>query len=126
MKGRGPGDRFARRVEQVIDRLPEKFREAARNINFIIEDEPSEEHLAEAGDESDEPLLGLYLGVPLPERTFDEVPDLPDRIYIFRGPLERMCGSRSELNEQIRITVLHELAHFFGFDEDDLLERGYD
>jgi predicted Zn-dependent protease with MMP-like domain len=119
-------DYFERRVEEVIDRLPERFREAARNINIIVEDEPSPEILADVDDDSDEPLLGLYVGTPLTERSFGEVPALPDRIYIFRGPLERSSRSRRELSEQIRITVLHELAHYFGFDDEYLFDVGYD
>ncbi len=117
-------DVFEQQIEQVIARLPERFREAARNIQIIVEEEPSTELLAE--DDSDEPLLGLYVGTPLPDRSFGEVPALPDRIYIFRGPLERMSRSRKELREQIRITVLHELAHYFGLDDDRLLALGYD
>ncbi|MCZ6696964.1 MAG: metallopeptidase family protein [Acidobacteria bacterium] len=117
-------DVFEQQIEQVIARLPERFREAARNIQIIVEEEPSPELLA--GDDSDEPLLGLYVGTPLPDRSFGEVPALPDRIYIFRGPLERMSRSRKELREQIRITVLHELAHYFGLDDDRLLALGYD
>ena len=113
-------------MERVLARLPERFREAARNIQILVEDEPSPEILAETEDDSDEPLLGLYVGTPLPERSFGEIPALPDRIYIFRGPLERMSHGRKELREQIRITVLHELAHYFGLDDDHLLELGYD
>ena len=123
---KGVADYVERRVEEVIDRLPERFREAARNINIIVEDEPSPEILADVDDDSDEPLLGLYVGTPLTERSFGEVPALPDRIYVFRGPLERSSRSKRELNEQIRITVLHELAHYFGFDDEYLLDVGYD
>ena len=122
----GEGEFFERQVERVLARLPERFRQAARNVQIILEDEPSPEILAETEDDSDEPLLGLYVGTPLPERSFGEIPALPDRIYIFRGPLERMSRGRKELCEQIRITVLHELAHYFGLDDDHLLELGYD
>ena len=122
----GGGGFFEQQVERILARLPEQFRDAARNIQILIEDEPSPEILAETEDESDEPLLGLYIGTPLPERSFGEVPALPDRIYIFRGPLERLSRSRKELREEIRITVLHELAHYFGLDDDHLLELGYD
>ena len=119
-------DYFERQVVEIIDRLPERFRDAAQNINFIIEDEPTPELLSEIDDDSDEPLLGLYVGIPLPERSFGQVPDLPDRIYVFRGPLERSSSGRRELKEQIRITVLHELAHYFGFGDDYLQDAGYD
>ncbi len=123
----GPPDFFERRVEEVIERLPKRFRDASRNVQFIIEDEPDPDLLEDDEGHDDEgPLLGLYVGTPLPDRTYGDVPALPDRIYIFRGPLERSCRSRRELSEQIRITVLHELAHYFGFDDDYLLDVGYD
>ncbi len=122
----GRADYFERRVEEIIDRLPERFREAARNINIIVEDEPPPELLPDVDDDSGEPLLGLYVGTPLPERSFGAVPALPDCIYIFRRPLERSSRRRGELSEQIRITVLHELAHYFGFDDEYLMDVGYD
>lgn len=117
---------FSRCVREVLDKLPSRFREAAQKVEIIVEDEPNSALLAEVDPDSDEPLLGLYVGTPLPERSLGEAPDLPDRIYVFRRPLERACGSRKELDEQIRITVLHELAHYFGFDEEHLEEIGYE
>jgi predicted Zn-dependent protease with MMP-like domain len=69
-------------------------------------------------------LFGLYEGTPLPERGL-ELPLLPDRITVFMRPLLEACGSERELREEIRRTVLHELAHYFGLDEDRLEELGY-
>ena len=81
------------------------------------EDEPPE-------DEPDD-LLGLYDGVALTERDSSLMPHLPDRIFLFRGPLLDMCEDVEELTEEIRITVVHEVAHHFGIDDDRLHDLGY-
>ena len=99
---------------------------AIRNLTVMVEDEPGRDLLSELGQDPDEPLLGLYLGTPLPERIFGEDPILPDEILIFRGPLERMCQDAEELREQIRVTILHELAHYFGIEDEELEEMGWD
>jgi predicted Zn-dependent protease with MMP-like domain len=70
-------------------------------------------------------LLGLYRGVPLPERSVNQVVEMPARIILFKANIERACRGRSEMIEQIRITLLHEIGHHFGFDEEDLEELGY-
>jgi predicted Zn-dependent protease with MMP-like domain len=82
--------------------------------------------LEEMGYPPDEPLLGVYWGVPLNERSATEPPLYPDTIYIFKGPLEEMCASLEELEEEIEITVVHEVAHFVGFNEEQLRELGYE
>lgn len=71
-------------------------------------------------------LLGMYHGTPLTEREFGLDGILPDRVVIYQRNLEAMCETREEIVEQIRITVLHEVGHHFGLDEDDLAELGYD
>ncbi len=119
-------DDFEQLVEEVIDELRHWFGNAIRNLVVFVEDEPSDELLLELRHDPSEYLLGLYVGVPLPERTFGEEPYLSDQIFVFRKPLERMCQNRQELREQIRITVIHELAHYFGFDEDYLRELELD
>jgi predicted Zn-dependent protease with MMP-like domain len=73
-----------------------------------------------------EPLLGLYWGVPLTERTVTSPPDFPDTIFLFQTPLEEMCATIEELEEEIEITVVHEIAHAVGISEDRLVELGYD
>jgi predicted Zn-dependent protease with MMP-like domain len=117
---------FERIVRSTIDSLPAEFRKAMRNLEIIVEDEPSADLLLDLGHDPKQPLLGLYVGVPLPERTYSEAPCLPDQIMIFRKPLKRICRNAQELREQIRITVIHELAHYFGFDEDHLRKLGLD
>ena len=118
--------RFEQVVGEAINRLPERFREAIRNLSVIVEEEPDENPLANLDQDPDEPLLGLYVGTPLPERVFGEDPILPDQILIFRGPLERYCAAEGDLRDQIRITLLHELAHYFGMDDERLEEIGWD
>jgi len=106
---------FEDQVRAALDELPPRLALALKNIAVVVEDENAE----------DPDLLGLYQGVPLPERG-DDVGLLPDKISIYRLPLEDSFPDPEELREEIRITVLHELAHYFGLDEDRLEELGYD
>ena len=106
--------RFEQRVERAIASLPPELREAVRNVDISVEDELPE----------DPDCFGLYEGVPLPERG-DWAGLMPDRIRIFRLPLVESFPDPDELEKEIRITVLHELAHYFGIDEDRLEDLGY-
>ena len=106
---------FEDHVRAALDELPPHIAEALQNIAVVVENENPE----------DPDLLGLYHGVPLPERG-DMAGALPDRISIYRIPLEESFPDPDELREEIRITVLHELGHYFGLDEDRLAELGYD
>ena len=111
--------RFARLVRNALSELPAEFAERIRNLAIVIEDEPRPDQIHGEGT-----LLGLYEGVPLPERG-DWAGALPDRIRIFRLPLVESFPDPGQLDEEIRVTVLHELAHYFGLDEDRLDELGY-
>jgi predicted Zn-dependent protease with MMP-like domain len=106
---------FDDHVRAALDELPPHIAEALQNVAVVVEDENAEEP----------DLLGLYHGVPLPERG-DMAGSLPDRISIYRIPLEESFPDPDELRSEIRITVLHELGHYFGLDEDRLAELGYD
>jgi len=106
--------RFEHHVERAIASLPPELREAVQNVEISVEDELPE----------DPDCFGLYEGVPLPERG-DWAGALPDRIRIFRLPLVESFPDPDELEREIRITVLHELAHYFGIDEDRLEDLGY-
>ena len=106
---------FADHVRAALDELPPHIAEALQNVAVVVEDENAE----------DPDLLGLYHGVPLPERG-DMAGALPDKISIYRIPLEESFPDPGELREEIRITVLHELAHYFGLDEERIAELGYD
>lgn len=109
--------RFARLVARALDGLPPEFRERMRNIEVVVEDEPTAEQ-REDGD-----LLGLYEGVPLTGRGAME-PYLPDRISIFRLPIERITASPRRQAEIVRDTVVHEVAHHFGISDERLRELG--
>ena len=117
---------FDRIVKRAIRRIPEEIRQHLDNILITVQKRPAPDMLAEMGYPPDEPLLGVYWGVPLNERTVAEPPLYPDTIYIFKQPLEEMCVSHEELEEEIEITVAHEVAHYLGMSEERLAELGYD
>ena len=106
---------FDEHVRAALDSLPPHLAPALENVAVVVEDENPE----------DPDLFGLYEGVPLPERG-DMAGELPDRITIYRLPLEDEFPDPDELEREIRITVLHELGHYFGLDEDRLAELGYE
>ena len=111
--------RFSRLVARALDELPAEFRDRLRNVDVVILDEPRDEQRPEDGSE----LLGLYEGVPLTGRGSGE-PYLPDRISIFRGPIERMTASPKKQAEIVKDTVIHEIAHHFGISDERLRELG--
>lgn len=108
---------FDARVEDALDDVPEELMAMLDNVVFLVEDEPP-------ADDPD--LLGVYEGVPLTERGDAWAAGaLPDRILLFRGPLTRMCADDEELTEEIAVTVVHEIAHHFGIDDEALHELGW-
>jgi predicted Zn-dependent protease with MMP-like domain len=117
--------RFEQLVAEALRQIPGEFQRALDNIEVAIEAWPSDEQLAEVGLEPGELLFGLYQGTPLPERSPLAPYRLPDVITIFQGPLEEACATEDEMREEIRKTVVHELAHYFGFDEERLEELGF-
>jgi predicted Zn-dependent protease with MMP-like domain len=113
-------------VSRVIDRLPRQFRDQLRNVEFVVEKRPSSELLrAEGLDPRHDTLYGIYQGVPLPDRSHLDPPLLPDKITIFAEPLLEDFTDVEELREEIRLTVLHEVAHYFGMDEEEIEDLGY-
>ena len=113
-------------VGRVIDRLPRSFRERLLNVEFVVEERPSIELLrAEGLDPRHDTLYGIYQGVPLPDRSSLDPPLLPDKITIFAEPLLEDFPDPEELREEIRLTVLHEIAHYFGMDEEEIEDLGY-
>jgi len=116
---------FSLLVEQAIVRIPEELRRYLDNILISVKSCPSSEMLEEVDLAPGEPLFGLYWGVPLTERSMIEPPLYPDIIYIFQKPLEAFCATREELIEEIEITVVHEIAHLFGFSDAYLESLGY-
>lgn len=109
----GDARRFESLVRDAIDLLPDHFRQRLDNVEIVIEDSPERES-----------LLGHYHGVPLTERGSGYSGFLPDKITIYRLPLERRARSPEELADQVRVTVWHEIAHHFGIDDDRLRELG--
>lgn len=127
-------DIFDRLLDGLVDRLPEHVAALLDEVPLIVEDEPGDALLDELGMRRDDDLLGLHTGTAITERSVEDACDMPDRIELFRGPIMRMAqwsyrsrerGSRAELKNQVRITLLHEIGHHFGLDEDDLEELGY-
>ena len=116
---------FARFVEQALAELPEPFASHIEQITVEIKDRPTRQQLRSVGLDPDELLFGLYQGVAMPDRSVEHSGVLPDRILIFQEDHEIACDSPAQLVEEIRTTVLHEIGHHFGMDEDDLDEVGY-
>jgi predicted Zn-dependent protease with MMP-like domain len=116
---------FARYVEQALAELPEPFASHLEQISVEIKDRPTRKQLRELGLEHDELLFGLYQGVNLIDRSVEHSGVLPDRILIFQEDHELACDNPQQLVLEIRKTVLHEIGHHFGMDEDDLDRVGY-
>jgi len=113
-------------VARIIDKLPRRYRERLSNVAFVVEERPSVELLrAEGLDPRRDTLYGLYQGVPLSERSHLEPPLLPDKITIFAAPLTEAFPEPEDLRQELRLTVLHEIAHYFGMDEEEIEKLGY-
>ena len=110
-------EEFERAVADALDSIPDELARLMSNVAVLVEDEPP----------ADEPeLLGVYEGTPLTERDgWWDAGSLPDRITIFKGPLERMCTDQQDLREEIAVTVVHEVAHHFGIDDATLHDLGW-
>lgn len=119
-------EEIRKEVAAVLDRLPRRFREQLRNVEFVVEERPSADLLREEGLDPDfDTLYGIYLGVPLPDRSSLDPPLLPDKIVIFAEPLLEDFPEPEDLREEVRVTVLHEIAHYFGMDEEEVEDLGY-
>ncbi|WP_300682634.1 metallopeptidase family protein [Nocardioides sp.] len=110
-------ERFEELVADALDTIPDELARLVSNLVVLVEEEPP------AGEPDD--LLGLYDGVALTERDGGYAGILPDRIFIFRGPLLDFCQSEEELVREVRITVVHEVAHHFGIGEETLHRLGW-
>ena len=112
---------FERIVDEALEDLPEWVVDAADNLHIEVEDLPTKEQ-----DPDGDGILGIYEGVSLLERGVDYSGYLPDRIVVFMGPHLAMGLSKADLRAEIRVTVLHEVAHHLGIDDDRLRELGWD
>jgi predicted Zn-dependent protease with MMP-like domain len=116
---------FARLVERALKDLPAQFARALEEVPIEILPRPTRRQLRELGLDDDELLLGLYVGVPLTERSVEDTGRLPDVIYVFQEDVELVSDSEADLVREVRTTVLHEIGHYFGMDEDDLEKLGF-
>jgi predicted Zn-dependent protease with MMP-like domain len=105
-------------VREAVASLPEVLKSQLENVAILIEDNPPAQETVK--EDRGEDLLGLYHGVMKKDRGFGYGNVLPDQIIIYRKPLERLSSSMDELRENVRQTVIHEIGHYFGFDEDEL------
>lgn len=118
---------FAAAVEDGIAAVPDELMGMADNVAIFVEDEPGPEHAdPHLTPQENAELLGIYLGTPLTERDgWWSAGSLPDRIVLFRGPLTRMCADLDELRDEVAVTIVHELAHHFGIEEERLHDLGW-
>jgi len=110
---------FERIVTEELARLPREFQDRISNLAVVVAEWPDDDDTADDGDE-DADILGLYQGIAYTERTSDYSMVLPDRITIFRQPILSICRSEAEAREEIRLTVIHEVGHYFGLGDDEL------
>lgn len=113
-------------VKRALQRIPREFQEALENIQIVVDDWPDPELMEEVTGDRDEMLYGLFTGTPLTQRSFGDWGDLPPVIHIYREPLEEDFADPDELAREIEITLVHEIAHYLGFDEETLQRYGYD
>ena len=117
--------KFADLVERALAELPERFAEFLEEVPVEIRDRSTPAQRRRAGVPRDSLLLGLYQGVPRTQRSVEHSGVMPDVIYIFQEDVELASDGEQDLVDQVRTTVLHEIGHYFGLDEDDLDELGY-
>jgi predicted Zn-dependent protease with MMP-like domain len=119
-------EEFDRIVHRAISRVPSEIRQHLDNVVISVRKRPSRKMLREMGVPSAEELFGVFEGVPVTERSITSPPLFPDTILLFQEPLEAACKTLEELEEEIEITVVHEVAHCLGMSEERLAELGYD
>jgi len=117
-------ERFIRLVRRALREIPAPFKQHLKNIDIVVKRRPGAAELRDAGLAPHESMYGFYHGVPMTERGSDYGMTVPDVIYIYQEPLEDDFADDRELVEEIRTTVLHEVGHFFGIDDDRLEELG--
>jgi predicted Zn-dependent protease with MMP-like domain len=114
-------EEFEDLVRQAVDGLPDDYRRLLKNVAVVVEEEPPRDVLDELELESEDDLLGLYSGTALDaESFFDPGGQLPARISIYRGPILRLCRTSDEVIQEVRDTVVHEIGHHFGLDDEEM------
>ena len=113
-------ERFEKLVEKALRKLPRAFKDKIRNVAVVVEDWADDETLAEMGIEPPDTLYGLYRGVDLTRRDSAYGNVLPDTVTIYQGPIEEDCEDEEEMAELVRDTVVHEVGHYFGLDDETM------
>lgn len=112
---------FQELVQRALDSLPDEYAKLISNVAVVVEDEPSPDLLADLEMEEDEDLLGLYQGLSIDHDSFFQTGGhLPAKISIYRGPILRICRTKKEVVQEVRDTVVHEIGHHFGLDDDEM------
>lgn len=112
---------FEALVREAVDGLPEEYRRLLKNVAVVVEEEPPREVLDDLGLESEADLLGLYSGTALDEESFfSPGGQLPAWVSIYRGPILRLCRTRDEVVQEVADTVVHEIGHHFGLDDEEM------
>jgi predicted Zn-dependent protease with MMP-like domain len=117
--------RFGELVQSALSELPEQFAQFVEEVPVEILDRPTAKQLRDSKVEPGGTLLGLYHGRKRTDRNVEDSGVLPDAIYIFQKPIESICQNEDDLRRQVRITVLHEIGHHFGLDEEELDRLGF-
>jgi predicted Zn-dependent protease with MMP-like domain len=112
-------EHFVKVVEETLDSLPQEFRKRIRNVAVLVEDVPPNQRSLKPGQHG-RLLLGIFHGVPTTKKSTFDLPSGPDHIVLYQKNIEAVCSSDAEVREQIRLTVIHELGHYFGLDEEQL------
>ena len=112
-------EHFVKVVEEALDSLPQEFRSRIRNVAVLVEDLPPNQPSPQSGQQR-RLLLGVLHGVPTTKKSIFDLPTGPDHIVLYQKNIEAVCSSEAEVREQIRLTVIHELGHYFGMDENQL------
>ena len=114
-------EEFDRWIQEALGELPPRFASLTDEVTIVVEEEPSSEVLRDLGLESEDDLLGLYQGVPIDQASFFQpAGELPARISIYRGPILRLCRTKAEVIHEVRDTVVHELGHHVGLDDEEM------
>ncbi|PYX55702.1 MAG: hypothetical protein DMG76_17350 [Acidobacteria bacterium] len=112
-------EHFVKVVEETLDTLPEEFRSRIQNVAVLVEDLPPNQRSVKPGQRG-RLLLGIFHGVPTTKKSIFDLPSGPDHIVLYQKNIEAVCSSEAEVREQIRLTVIHELGHYFGMTEEQL------
>jgi len=112
-------DHFVKVVEETLDTLPEEFRSRIQNVAVLVEDLSPHQPSSQPGTQR-RLLLGIFHGVPTTKKSVFDLPSGPDHIVLYQKNIEAVCSSEAEVREQIRLTVIHELGHYFGLTEEQL------